>query len=400
MLIGIDASQANKKERTGTEWYAYYIIEYWMRKNVFQSHEVRLYVREPLSPDFPKIPENWEVKILRWPPKILWTQVRLSFQLLFHPVEALFIPAHAIPFKHPKKTFTTIHDIGFESKKHVYGSESVVRVSSPIIKKLLSLIVRALTLGRYGANELDYQRFSVRQAIKHAYGIFTVSRFSEREIKAKFPTHPPLYVAYNGIDHETFYYPFDKKEIERIKKLYAVKNYCLALGRIERKKNSLELVKGFHRYIEKYKNFDTDLVFAGSKGLGADEVEDYIKLNKLGNRVKVLGWINQEDIPGLIAGSSLFMQLSEYEGFGVPVIQALALGTPVLANKLEVFEEIAPNAVWYCNAHDHKEIADQIYKILSADQDTLVTRQKEGFKVAKNFTWEKTATQIAERMLA
>lgn len=392
MILGIDASQANKVQRTGTEWYAFHIITQWMRSNPFFGYTVRLYVREPLRPDFGSMPKGWEVRVLRWPPKIFWTHVRLSWELFWHPINALFIPAHTIPLKHPDNTFTTIHDVGFEATPEVYSKKSVVHVESFIVQKVLTTFIRCVTLGSYGAHELDYQRFSVRYAISHAKKIFTVSHFSKKEILRFFPTNTPIIVAENGIDHSEFYFPINQTKIEKIKRKYHIQNYVLALGRIEKKKKSLELIETFYEYTKKSTSSNTKLVFAGPDGHGAEEVRDFAKKHLLESRVIFLGWVQQQDIASLLAGASCFVFFSAYEGFGVPLVQSLAVGTPVLSSPLDVFKEIGGRYITTCDTQHTLECAKILQEIL---ENKKAGHIKEASIHSKKYSWESTAKKIA-----
>ena len=116
MVLGIDASQANREIRSGTEWYAFYLIEEFKQLLRGRSDiRVRLYTRDPLRSDLAQdLPANFENRILKWPFKYFWVQKRLSLEMLLHPPDVLFCPAHTIPLIPPPKTLTTLHDIGFE----------------------------------------------------------------------------------------------------------------------------------------------------------------------------------------------------------------------------------------------------------------------------------------------
>jgi len=396
MIIGIDASQANKPERTGTEWYAFYIIQRWMQSNAFQGNHVRLYTQNPLRDDFGPLPENWEVRVLTWPPKIFWTHIRLSLELLFRPIHLLFIPSHTIPLKHPKATLTTVHDIGFETNPELYANASVVHIKSAFVRWMISFLIRMVTGGRYGANELDYQRFGLRYALRHAQMIFTVSEFTKQQIELHFPSHPPLVVAYNGVVQKEFYYPYPKDHVRSIMQTYRLKKYILAIGRIEKKKNSLLLLKAFHSLVKKDSFSDLTLVFAGGEGYGADEVHNYISDHRLENNVRFLGWTPQEHIAPLLAGASIFAFLSAYEGFGVPLIQALAVGTPVVASKLPVFREIADDTIAYTDPEETAVTASRFLNILLKNKDEIAHA---GVKRAKSFTWQKTADTIERQII-
>src|SRR3989338_4086522 len=111
MILGIDASRANHDQKTGVEWYAFFLIEE-MKKltGAYPNLRVVLYADQPLRGSLARMPQHWTQKVLSWPPRRLWTQFRLSWEMLLHPPDVLFIPAHVFPIIHPKKTVMTVHD--------------------------------------------------------------------------------------------------------------------------------------------------------------------------------------------------------------------------------------------------------------------------------------------------
>ena len=155
MVLGIDASQANRKIRSGTEWYAWHLIKEFKKLASGRTDlEVRLYTRDELQTDLAQgLPSNFQVKVLTWPLRYFWGQIRLSLEMLFNPPDILFCPAHTIPFFHPKKIFTTLHDVGFEDYPELYTKLS-----------------------------LWYHRWASSHAVKSATRIFTVSEFSKERI--------------------------------------------------------------------------------------------------------------------------------------------------------------------------------------------------------------------------
>ena len=123
MLIGIDGSRAFEKQRTGIEEYSYQVIKHLM--NQLSGHQVILYLdknqkskiknqndKSKIKIKDLELPSNWTAKVINWPR--LWTQVGLSLEMLFHPIDVLFIPAHVVPLIHPKNTIVTIHGLEFE----------------------------------------------------------------------------------------------------------------------------------------------------------------------------------------------------------------------------------------------------------------------------------------------
>ncbi|MBL7047693.1 MAG: hypothetical protein ISR95_08730, partial [Candidatus Marinimicrobia bacterium] len=244
MVIGIDASRANEVKKTGTEWYAYHLIQEF-KKIADPNDQFILYSKEPLRDELAKLPSNFKSKVLNWPPKFLWTQLRLSFEMLFQRPSVLFVPAHTIPVIHPRNTITTLHDVGFERFHNLY-SKKTIGYNTSFAKWLVNILVRILTLGKYGSNEYDYHRFSARFALKHAKKILTISKFSKKEIIDLFGANyakkiSVIPLAYDKSSFETTYSEATKDQV--LKKYNIRKPYILYIGRLEEKKNIIGLVE-------------------------------------------------------------------------------------------------------------------------------------------------------------
>lgn len=169
MKIGIDASRANLSERTGTEWYSYYLIQH-LKKVIPSDTEVILYSKSPLVGDLGILPPHWRSVVLSWPPKFLWTQFRLSWEMVRNPVDLLFVPAHTIPIFHPQKTITTCHDIGFIRMPHLYSLK-----------------------------ERMYHRLTMWFAVFFAKSIIAPSEFVKQEILHAYPVpSEKIHVIYHG----------------------------------------------------------------------------------------------------------------------------------------------------------------------------------------------------------
>ena len=189
ILIGIDASRANKIKKTGTEWYSYHLIQE-LKKIAPQYRDAGfiLYSAEPLRGDLGILPRNWESRVLAWSPKRFWTQIRLSWEMWRRPPDILFIPAHTIPIIHPKKVVTTVHDLGFINFPKAYGW----------LEKI-------------------YHKFALNFAVKNATKIITVSEFTKNEL-IKYTKIIPEKVAvvYNSHDSERYKIISDKSAVEKV----------------------------------------------------------------------------------------------------------------------------------------------------------------------------------------
>jgi len=393
MLIGIDASRANKINKTGTEWYAYHVIQE-LKNLIHKEDQVVLYTKDKLIGDLSDLPENFTNKILKWPPIFLWTQIRLSWEVIFHRPDVLFIPAHTIPIFSPKKTITTLHDVGFENFKELY-SQKPIGPKNKLVRFIFGLFFRVLTLGKYKNNELDYHRWSARLAIKKTAKIITISQFSIDEITKYFKVDKNKICNVHNACDNNYKVINDTILIEKILQKYNIKDkYIFYVGRLEEKKNTPNLIKAFS-ILKKNTNSNLLLVLAGSPGFGYEKIRNIIKDNQLENSVKELGWIPNEDLPCLMNGAEIFVFPSAYEGFGIPIIEAMACGTPVITSNFGAMKEVAAEAALLVDSHDPYAISNGIKKLLD-DKDLSAQLVKRGLARVKDFSWQDTTRQIRD----
>ncbi len=392
MIIGIDASRANIEKKTGTEWYAYHIINELIKLSD-QKNQFILYSKEPLRDSLSKLPDNFTNKVLKWPPVFLWTQIRLAIEMLISKPDVLFVPAHTVPLICPKKTITTLHDIGFEEHPELY-STTIIGPSNAAIKVFINAVVRMITLGKYGATELDYHRWSARLALKKSSTIVTVSHFSMNKIqtllKPKDIEIIPIWSGYNP----SFKKINDTEQINSVKLKYKLHSpYILYIGRVEEKKNTLRLVQGFQDYMSKSGDKNILLVLAGNSGFGSQKIDRFIIKEQLQSRILRLGWVPDDDLPLLLNGAESFIFPSLYEGFGIPIIEAMACGTSVLASDIEPIREVGGDAIEYFDPHSVPSISESIGMDLS-NPDDKISRIKSGLKRKDKFSWAVSSKKI------
>ncbi len=373
--IGIDGSRANVLQRTGTEWYCYYLLQQFARLYQPGKQRVILYVKSPLVPDLQNLPRDWEVRVLRWPPKLLWTQLRLSLAMLWpwKRPDVLFIPAHTIPIVHPKRTVYVAHDLGFERDASLYANTYIGGI-------WMHRLVKLVTLGKYGTTELDYHRWSMRYAVQHASQIITISQFTKSELQDCYPVaNERISVVYNGYDHQ-LYTPASVTA--------TTTPYLFYLGRIERKKNIEHLLAAFRLLKEQY-HLPHQLWLAGNRGYGFENYQPT-------KDIKLLGYISEQDKLTLLREASAFVFPSNYEGFGIPVIEALACGTKVACSDIPPLREIGGSACWYYDQTSPAAMAKVIADCLQADD---IQSRQHGIKQAQQFSWERCGQQTWQVLL-
>lgn len=386
MIIGIDASRANRVEKTGTEWYSFHII----RALVDQHPEVRfwLYTKEPLRPPLDRLTgARVENRVLRWR-GILWSQLRLSLEMLLRPPEVLFVPAHTIPLIHPRATVTTCHDIGFERHPDLYGRRPIGSAHR-LVQWFLNLLIRLVTLGRYGNSELDYHRWSMRLAVRQAAAIITVSAFTARELTAWYHiSSAKITVIPHGFDQTEVYPPVPRL---RLAENYGLtRPYLLYVGRLERKKNTEGLLAAYRQLLKDPVD-RPDLVLVGQLSEGKGDILKLIRDLPAG-RVRRLPWLTPPNLSAVMSQALAFVFPSLYEGFGLPVLTAFAHGVPVVCSKTSSLPEVADEAAVLVNPLDPAEIAKGIREVL--DQPGLRARLiARGLERVRAFRWETAAEQ-------
>jgi glycosyltransferase involved in cell wall biosynthesis len=419
MLIGIDASRANKRFKSGTEWYSYYLIRELAK--IDSKNQYILYSNKPLvggladlinenhSSLAGKVDKygwqevkspfgNFRVKILKWPVHYFWTQIRLSYEMFIHRVDILFVPAHTLPIIHPKKSIVTIHDIGFERKAKLYSSDKIGPADG-FIFKVINFLVKLITRGKFNSSIIDYHSWSTRFALLNAKIIITVSEFTKQEMVEFYKADAEkIKVVYNGFNNELYRPINDKEKIKQVLDKYDIRtSYIFYVGRLEKKKNTATLVHAYAIMRQKYKEIKHKLVLVGKPGLGFDEVKYVINEFNLDEEVVITGWAPEADMPYIYNGASLFIFPSLYEGFGIPLLEAMASGVPIAASNIASIPEVVKDSALLFNPDNKEDMAEKMAKILLDKQlsDELIKR---GFERVKNFSLTKCAQEILALM--
>lgn len=382
MIIGIDASRANRQKKTGTEWYSYYIIEE-IKNLADHNDQILLYSKEELVGPLANLPKNFKSRVLHWPLKFLWTQFRLAWEVTINKPDVLFVPSHTIPILCPKKTITTLHDIGFEKSKHLYSQKSI----GP---RILGILIKIITFGKYSNTELDYHRWSTRLALKKAKKIITVSQFSKEEIIKKFNVNAKMVTVIHNAYSQEYKKIDDYIKINSILAKYnIIKPFFLFIGRLEEKKNIAGILEGYYEYVQK-RGDQVKIVLIGNPGYGYKKINEVIKKYSLSNNIIQPGWIDNDELPFIMNAATAFVFASFYEGFGLPILEAMACGIPVITSNFGATKEVADNAAFLVNPHNPKEIAYGLLKV-STDQKLRENLIKKGYNRIQQFSWQSSA---------
>ncbi len=143
---------------------------------------------------------------------------------------------------------------------------------------------------------------------------------------------------------------------------------------------------------ESHPQAEVKLVLIGNAGFGYDEVKYIIEEYNLSRSVLMPGWVIEEDLPAIFSGALAFIFPTLHEGFGIPVLQAMACGVPVLISDLPVLREIAGEAALFFNPRDKVSIASAFSDIFS-NQELRLSLKIRGLAQAKQFSWEQSAKE-------
>jgi len=170
--------------------------------------------------------------------------------------------------------------------------------------------------------------------------------------------------------------------------------YICYLGTIEPRKNLTNLFKAFKK-LKHNEAIPHKLVLIGKDGWFYEQI--YKEMHELGlqNDVVKLGFVPDEDLPAILSEAELFVYPSFYEGFGLPVLEAMACGTPVITSNVSSLPEVGGDAVKYCNPNSVEDLAAKMFEFIKSPEERE-KYSKLGIERAKNFTWEKCAQKHLE----
>jgi glycosyltransferase involved in cell wall biosynthesis len=170
--------------------------------------------------------------------------------------------------------------------------------------------------------------------------------------------------------------------------------FILFVGTVEPRKNLLTLVRAFDRILRQTSR-RPQLVIVGAEGWLMDELFAFIKESSISDRLRLTGYLEDDDLRALYSSCTVFVYPSIYEGFGLPPLEAMACGAPVIAANIATFQETLGSAAELVEPHDVEALARSIVEILD-DEDRRRTLSRRGLEQAAKFSWERTAQLTLE----
>lgn len=355
--IGVDGYEANVPVRVGIGQYAYHIITELSR--LASNFQLRIFLPSSPLADMPA--ENENVTYVVGKPGKLWTVTQLPFLIQSQKkVDVFFSPTHYAPWFISQPIVLSVMDLSYIHYPELFTRKDLI--------------------------QLKYMGgLSIRSAKK----ILTISQFSKTEIHQyyKFPLEN-IEVTYPGVTIPT---------TKSLPKTSHSRPYILFVGTIQPRKNIERLIEAFEMI-----DFTGDLLLVGKKGWLFEKIFQRVLSSKYRDRIHFLEFVASDELQNLYQNAQFFVLPSLYEGFGIPVVEAMASGVPVVVSNTSSLPEVAGVAGISIDPLNVSDIARGMTEGLQLSKEQRKIRIANGIALAKKFTWEACAqkTLIALKEVA
>jgi glycosyltransferase involved in cell wall biosynthesis len=280
-----------------------------------------------------------------------------------HPPDLLFVPAHVLPLIRPRRTLVTIHDLGYRAFPQAHPARQ---------RRYLELSTR---WNARVATHVIADSLATRDAILQSY------RVAPEKITVVHPGYDARLAPV-----------IDPQSLLQVRRRYDIPgDYVLFVGRLQPRKNLGRLVEAFASIADQHPGLS--LVLAGPRGWLVEPIASQVQAMGLDQRVLFPGYVAEEDKAALISGARVFAYPSLYEGFGFPVLEAQACGTPLLASTTSSLPEVTGEGGWLVDPLSTEAIADGLDRLLTdtALRERLVNL---GYQNLARFSWSQAAQAV------
>jgi len=375
MRIGIDCRtilNPGRGEYAGVAHYTYYLLKHLLR--IDPLHNYVLFFDSRTSSERTQEFEHPNARIVHFPFSqyrrflpLTYSHILITGVLLKQRLDLYHAPATSLPLTYTGRSVVTVHDLAIYKYPKFFPAQ---HLSTKLV---------------------------VPRSIKRAKRIIAVSEATKQDLETHFHVSPKkIRVIYEGFSREPDHSLGARERVSDgwvdVKQKYALDKYLLFLGTIEPRKNLANLIKGFSSVAQHPAMKKVDLVLAGAQGWKYGDVLKALSESKLGRRIRYLGYVMHQEKMQLMENALAFVFPSLYEGFGLPVLEAMSLGTPVITSNVSSLPEITGPAAVYITPQKSKEIGQAIERMVRSPSLRKKLRL-EGQRRAAMFTWEAAAKE-------
>jgi len=351
-------------ERTGIGYYTEHLVDALIA-TAAPGDEIALIGNRELAP----LPaQKWAGRVRTAGAKIRYVWMQRDAGRLIEEAGADFavFPNYLAPLAAPCPYVNVVHDLALIRTPQFFNIRKRL-----LVRPLLPIVARG------------------------AVAVGTVSEASRRDVTALLGVPPERIVMLPGAPHPACRPP-DAAAIARVRARYGItRPYILTVGTLEPRKNLPMLLRAFDRLRQQTGTAaaELDLVAVGAKGWRDRELRAELALRLSSGRAHLLGYIPEEDLVALYGGAVMMAYPSHFEGFGLPVVEAMACGTPVVATDVEALREVSGGAAILVPPGDDAALAEQISR-LAEDAGARAVARERGLARAAAFSWEGTAERL------
>jgi glycosyltransferase involved in cell wall biosynthesis len=276
---------------------------------------------------------------------------------------------------------------------HGLASVAPLLITCPSVLTVHDLTT-LLTPDHHTVARRSYLRWMIPRACRRADAIIAVSESTRDDLveQLEIPGEK-ISVVYLGVS-KTFRPIKDPEELLRVRRKYNLpEKFILYVGLIEPRKNLDTLIAAYEAAEDVHR--EVSLVLAGSLGWRYQPLLSRIRSSKVARRIFMPGYIKSEDLAAVYGASSLFVYPSLYEGFGLPILEAMACGTPVITSNISSMPEVAGEAALLIDPHSPSDLASAMRRVL-AEPAVSSSLSERGKLRAQSFTWDETARKTRQ----
>jgi len=372
MIIGIEGQRLFRKKKHGMDMVALELIK--NLQDIDHENEYYIFVKPDEDDSVLKETSNFKIIKLDGGSYPVWEQFALPKAAKKYGCELLHCTSNTAPLFTNIPLVTTLHDI-------IYMESSYYKI----------LTGSATAYQKFGN---VYRKLIVPRVVKKSDKIITVSHFEKNRIAEFFDIEEDnrLEAVYNGVS--THFKPIsDEAELKRVKEKYHLPdNFFFFLGNTDPKKNTKGVLKAFSDFLKQTKS-DYKLVMLDYDMNELKKLLDEIGDKQLMNQIVLTGYVVNTDLPAIYSLSTIFLYPSLRESFGIPMLEAMACGVPVITSNTSSMPEVSGDAAHIVNPYNPEEITEGIIKILS-EKEYSENLCKKGIERSKLFSWKNMAEQI------
>lgn len=370
MRIAVNTRLLLKGKLEGIGWYTNETLKRIVRWH--PEHEFIFFFDRPYDSSF-VFADNVKPVVFGPPARhpllfYTWFDLRIPYMLRKFKADLFLSPDGIMSLKTKVPTCIVMHDLAFEHyPEHLIAS-----------------------------HKYYYRRFSPRFA-KKAERIVTVSEFSRQDIASRYQVSlSKIDVSYNGA-HD-YYRPLGWEEREEVKKAYADGcEYFVFAGALHPRKNIINLLKAFIAFKRRQRS-NMKLVMVGRLAWNSEEIDEMRREMPFKEEVKWVGYLNVGELAKVIGGAYALVYPSLFEGFGIPILEALQCNVPAITSNTSSMPEVGGEAALLVNPKDHQDIADKMEKLYK-DEDLRSRLIAAAPQQVAKFTWDRTAETLWQSMM-